>query len=428
MRAHAKKHRSDYPLGGEKGNTVMAVRALFCFTAVAAVAASLMAFALPAVSPAQAAAAAPSAARPAPSLQDLTIQGERQCVQPPRAFNLKTLSDAQLALYGLPARRILETPFGAHLLAHYKHRSCGPDTPATFPRPELPNLPRTHSSKTATVGPKAIIGCGTIGSANIWAGNWACTSNGARGVYQTAEVDFTVPYISGPIGADAAFWTGVGGRNTYPASLVQTGVIVMQCPDGYTGPECVTALQNGSLPDSYSGPTWRYNYAFYEIVNNDSSCADLWNCSPQTFPLAIYPNDQMSAVVMSNFEDNPYDYMEVCDYTQETCANPAYNYNSDSFSDSASGECITEEPAYNQKSVIYAADFGTEELDTCNIWNSSGQEENVGTWPHNYDWLTATGGSNGSTLVTTGGIFDNGEDFDTTYCTNTESEGNFCAG
>ena len=54
-------------------------------------------------------------------------------------------------------------------------------------------------------------------------------------------------------------------------------------------------------------------------------------------------------------------------------------------------------------------------LDVCFRPVSSGQEENIGTWPHDYEWLNYPDYAN-DTLVEVNSITDGGEDFVVTYC------------
>src|SRR5580658_1122834 len=88
-------------------------------------AASLVVLGLPAASAAQAKPASPGAGTPT-SMRNLQEQGERQCVQPPAHLDVKTLTDGQLARYGLPGHNVLESDpaLWSSLLAHYHHRSC----------------------------------------------------------------------------------------------------------------------------------------------------------------------------------------------------------------------------------------------------------------------------------------------------------------
>jgi hypothetical protein len=71
---------------------------------IAFCAASLVTLGLPAASPAQARLASPAAVTPA-AIRKLQIQGERRCIQPPAHLSLRTLSNGQLARYGLPGSR-----------------------------------------------------------------------------------------------------------------------------------------------------------------------------------------------------------------------------------------------------------------------------------------------------------------------------------
>src|ERR1700690_4244297 len=231
---------------------------------VALCAASLVLLAFPAVSPAQAKSASPAAGTPAP-LKALQEQGEKRCIQPPANLNMKTLSDAQLAEYGLPGRPVLESDpaLWSRLLAHYHHRACG-----TRPAPPGPKYRETS------------------GSGSNWAGNYATAG---RGTFKAATVTFTVPSVTCCENyAEVSFWAGVGGVGS-PSStaLVQAGVS--------------TEIM----------PTYRYNYAWYEVVN--PSC-DVNNCYPVNLNLPdVYPGTTLTVYVSSNYENDGYDYFDVCD-------------------------------------------------------------------------------------------------------------------
>lgn len=383
------------------------------FLGAAVLAASVLVLSLPAVSSAQATPSSTTHTTPG-SLSALLARGEKECIQPPRSFNLKTLSDARLALYGLPSRRTLTSApkFWSGMLAHYKHRACGATIQMTNPGPGL-RVTRTRAAGTITPA--------VSGSGSSWAGNWAY---GGRGTYRLAQVTFKVPSISGRIGSTVAFWTGVGGAgNTSPELLVQAGVEVIQCPTGISGPQCITERNNGTLPTS--GSTWRYNPPFFETVSSTPSLctAALNNCDPVVMTgISVYPGDSMTAYVDSNYAGSNNDFFEVCNNTRSDTCTGHYNTNTSALSDSASGDCIGEEPLATYNSTSYGANFGTEEMDSCSITNSSGVTEGVGQWPHNYNWMVD---HDLKTLVTVGSIFNN-DSFDLSYCTNATTTTNFC--
>jgi hypothetical protein len=332
---------------------------------------SFLVLAFPAVSPAQAKQVSSSVGTSV-SLRSLRNQGEQQCIQPPQHLNLQTLSDAQLSLYGLPPRNIWESApaFWSFQVAHYQHRTCGP-APAALDyrlRPAVTGYPQN------------------------WAGNWAY---GNRGTYRQAWVTFTVPRVSGQVDlSSAGFWAGVGGQSlvvggTY--GLVQAGVVIQ-------------------VKQSSSGGVWLYNEAFWEFVSNGPG-----SNTAQPIALAIYPGDSIEVFVSSNFQNDGYDYIQLCNNTRGTCSNPVYVYGD--FSDSASGECIGEEPG------LSPANFGTEELSGCYIENNSGTLQGVGDWPHNYSYISNSSGT--STLVAVGSIDSSGADFPLFYCS-TRGRGDFC--
>jgi hypothetical protein len=377
-------------------------------------AASLLVLFIPAAANAQATPSSRTHTTPE-SLSAVVARGEKECIQPPKSFDLKTLSDAQLALYGLPTHRVLDGAplFWSGMLAHYKHRGCGADIPMTSPGPDQKVTP-TRPARTET---PAVSGAPSLN----WAGNYA---TGVPGTYREAQVTFTVPSVSGHMGSTVYFWAGVGGAgNTSPSEvLVQDGVEVIQCPTGISGPQCITERDNGTLPSS--GSTWRYNPPFYEIVNsNEALCtAALAKCNPVIMTgIPVYPGDSMTAYVESNFENSGYDYFEVCNNTHSTCTSAPINTNSSSFSDSAAGECIGEEP-FARSVPTYDANFGTVGMDGCLITNSSNTTKGVGAWPHNYSWMLD---ANGKTLVTVGSIVNN-QNYALGYCTTATTTGNSC--
>jgi hypothetical protein len=259
------------------------------------------------------------------------------------------------------------------------------------------------------------------GSVGLWAGNWAY---GNRGTYRLAQVTFKMPSITGHIGASAAFWAGVGGAgNTTPWTLVQDGEYIMNCPDGYTGAQCIGALRSGTLPTS--GGTWRYNFPFYDIVNSNTSyCPNFNNCENVVMTgLATYTGDTVTAYVDSNYADSGSDYFQVCDNTSSTCTSNVPNSVTGALSDSASGECVGEEPSTIEwDNDYYDANFGTEELNDCLITDGAGTANGVGVWPHNYNWVWNT---SDKTMVTVGSITNN-LNFPVTYCTTQTTTGNFC--
>jgi hypothetical protein len=333
-------------------------------------AAILITVAVPAVSQAQAKPASPSAATPK-FLRQQQLKGEMQCVQPAAHLNPKTLSDAQLALYGLPGRRVLESApaFWSVLLKNYHHRTCG-----TAPAIPGPKFRFVH------------------GYGQNWAGNWAY---GSRGTFRAATVSFTVPAITGKTNSLVGFWAGVGGQGlqTSPLSLVQDGVGIQ-------------VVKNSSGTGTHN-----YIYAWYEVVN--PSC-DVNSCDPVTVSLTVKKGDEVSPIVSSNESNDGYDYFTICDDTSGSCSNPKYIYTTNTFSDSATGECIGEEPNADAGDD---ANFGTVELLGCDL-NDAGSPEPIGAIAHNYSYLNTgnNGSSLGGTLVSVGRITDD-QNYALKYCT-----------
>jgi hypothetical protein len=339
-------------------------------------AASLMTIAFPAIAQAQ---AKPASLSEAAYLRQQQVKGETQCIQPPAHINPKTMSDAQLARDGLPSRRVLESApaFWSVLLRNYHHRACGigPAIPG-------PKFRYVHSY------------------GQNWAGNWAY---GSRGTFRAATVTFTVPAITGKVNSNVGFWAGVGGQSiqTSPLSLVQDGVGIS-----------VVANSSGS-------GTHNYIFAWYEVVN--PSC-DVNSCNPVTVSLTVKKGDEVSPIVSSNESNDGYDYFTICDDTSGVCSSGTYIYTTNTFSDSATGECIGEEPFADDGDD---ANFGTEELSGCDL-NDAGSPEPIGAIAHNFSYLDEgnDGASLGGTLVSVGDITDD-QNYPLRYCT-TKGSGDAC--
>lgn len=357
--------------------------------------ASLLAFAYLAPLPAQ---AKPVSSSPAPSLRELVSQGERECIQPPRHIDPKALSNARLALYGLPDRRTLQSNASwAVMLAHYKHRSCGAGH-------AIPKVPFAWSASPEVTG-----------NGGNWAGNWAY---GGRGTYQEADIQFNVPYETGPDYSIAGFWSGVGGVPSQAGSvneLIQAGVGV-------------------EIEPTSDGGQWRYNYAWYEQLNTVTCPPDEptydWpaSCDPQPMSITLYPGNTIAVFVTSNLNGDDFNGYTMCNYSLKTCTDSSTTGSAAGLSDSATGECIGEEPAYQDETtpnskVYLDANFGTEELSDCDLTDNSGTENPIQDWSHNYSWILAP---NGGTLVDVGPIDSTGADFPLNFCSPEGSE-NTCS-
>jgi len=340
--------------------------------------ASLVVLALPAASSAYGQSTSPSADKPSAtktspgitaSLKRLQEQGSRECVQPPADLNMKTVSNAELALYGLPDHAVMDSnrALWTRLLANYHHRSCG-----------------------TRAAPRGAHYHFTTGYGQNWAGNW---DYGARGTFRAASVTYYIPSVTCCNDyAEVGFWAGVGGQGlrTSPLSLVQAGM--------------ATIIE----------PTYRFNWAWYEVVN--PSC-DLNDCNPVNLDLPdMYPGAEITIIVSSNIDNDGYDYFDVCNNTYGYCES-AFDYTTDDFSDSATGECIGEEPSLVDG--LYA-DFGTEEVYGCDVYDD-GTAYPIGSLTHDYSYLNCYAYDDecislGYTLVAVGAITDGGLDYPLYYC------------
>ncbi|HEX4059464.1 MAG TPA: G1 family glutamic endopeptidase [Streptosporangiaceae bacterium] len=352
---------------------------------------------LPAAASASAKPAAPSSTGSRAYLQKLLARGEKECIQPPAHLSIKTMTDAQLALLGLPGRPALEhSPAKwSHLLAHYKHRACG-----TRPAPPGPKF------RNNLAGPKSP---DTSGSGSNWAGNYSVAARGTfREVWGTWNV--APSSTSGDNYGDAATWVGVGGVVGVPGvsgnsfGLIQAGVS--------------TEIE----PKASGGGTWLDNYAWYEMVNPQCSLND---CYPITMNLPdLYPNVQITTIVTSNYGGDDDNYFDVCNNTYSTCEATTVS-GSYGLSDSATGECIVEEP--NNPTF---ADFGSQHISDCDVNGS----EPVGGITHDYTYINsycATTACNslkllGGTQVDVGSTTNGGANYPLYFC-DPYGSGNSCS-
>ncbi|MEO6887784.1 MAG: G1 family glutamic endopeptidase [Ktedonobacteraceae bacterium] len=292
-------------------------------------------------------------------LQDFSQYGEAHCVQPPQNVDLMTLSDAQLSLYGLPLHAMLDkqpAKWASHL-AHAKQRTCGTS-------PSTSHITHQHPSHTAPVS-------NTIQRTDpIWAGNVAY---GSRATYRVASVNFTVPSIPSIGSSDrVSIWAGVGGDTDFTSSvmLVQVGVDVSRATFG-----------------------GQYNTSWWEIAPYNAE---------QNLPLSrLKAGDRIFALASSSADNNGNNYFYI---DNETVNN--YNSHSDNASkhltDGATGECIVERPTVG-KTISHLANFGTEQLNSCDI-SSVSQSKYIINWPHDYYIMQD---SSGNTLATVGAIVNN---------------------
>lgn len=287
-------------------------------------------------------------------LQSMQQYGEQHCLQPPQNVDLMTLSDVQLSLYGLPLRATLDQQpaLWEARLSHAKHRACG----------SSPDPNHFSASPTTTHAPNV-----TNQTDPHWADNEAY---GSRATYKQAGVDFNVPTVTN-IHANhyVVVWAGVGGDATVtsPTELVQAGVLVQQNSSG-----------------------GQSNIAFWQVPPAYSSIQD-FNLS------RVNAGDSIVVYVSSNLNNDGYDYF----FVQDTSGN-ANDYGSKTlytdFSDSATGECVVERPTISGD-IPNLADFGTEQLSSCDIGSDS-SDKGIGSWPHFYIRMEYQG----ATLATVGSI------------------------
>ena len=314
-----------------------------------------------------------ASAPPAATLAALNAQGQQECLQPPATWNVAALTDEQLALYGLPTHTIMAADASewAQMLTHYKHRSCG-----------------THALPTGmTVKDLSPVKPAVSGSVSNWAGNYAY---GSRGQFQQILGNFTLPdatATSGPVGALAAFWAGLGGvqtslpNGTYPVELIQAGI--------------ATTIEN----------TYLYNWAWYEAWN--PVCGNPKDLTCPMIPLNLpdmYPGDTFSVNVTSNLANSNINTYMVCNDTWSTCNSAPENgsYTETDLSDSNDAECIGEEPGS-------AMVFGTEDVSGCYTVEkgNSNQAYAVGAINHDYAYI-----DNSSVYVGVDATFDGGASWD----------------
>src|ERR1700733_4103868 len=326
---------------------------------------------LPAAASARAKPASPSPSGSRAYLQKLQARGEKECIQPPAHLSIKTVTDTQLALLGLPGRSALEHAPAqwSRLLAHYKHRACG-----TRPAPPGPKFRHT------------------TGSGSNWAGNYSVAARGTfREVWGTWNVAPSSTW--GDTYGDASTWVGLGGV-TSNYGLIQAGVD--------------TEIE----PKASGGGTWLDNYAWYEIYNPQCSLND---CYSITMNLPdLYPGVQITTIVTSNYGGDDDNYFDVCNNTYSTCQATTVS-GSYGLSDSATGECVVEEP--NNPTF---ADFGSQGISDCDVNGS----EPVAGITHDYTYINgycATTACNsltplGGTQVIVGSATNGGANYRRYFC------------
>lgn len=290
-------------------------------------------------------------------LDQMALQGEKECAQPPQNIDLMTLSDAELQFYGLPTHQTLDRnpQHGSQILSYAKHRTCGTSPGKIHHQKHL----KPHTEYNS----------------DNWAGN---EDTASRGTYRQAEVTFTVPN-SAPgesqnmgIGAsaddDASFWAGVGGDNgvTHPAVVVQAGVDTQ-----WTG---------------FS----QYNESWWEVAPNIPSEQNLPLCNLDT-------GSKVYIEVTSNENNEGYNFFFI-----ENESHSCYNSHTDrtAFSDSATGECIAERPLQNGNFYYGLIDFNSIRFTICLI-NARG----INLYPHLYHNMVSL--QTGDTLATVGPIANN---------------------
>jgi hypothetical protein len=171
------------------------------------------------------------------------------------------------------------------------------------------------------------------------------------------------------------------------------------------------------------GGTWLDNYAWYEIVNPQCSLND---CGIITMNLPdLYPGVQITTIVTSNYGGDDDNYFDVCNNTYSTCQTDTVS-GSYGLSDSATGECIVEEP----NDPTETADFGTQQISDCEVNGS----EPVAGITHNYSYLNSycaneacsSLDSLGGTQVAVGSTTNGGANYPLHYC-DPYGSGNSCS-
>jgi len=294
-----------------------------------------------------------SSSRDKDYLDQIALQGEKECVQPPQNVDLMTLSDAELQLYGLPTHQTLDRnpQHWSQILSYAKHRTCG-----------------THPGK---IHHKHLAENSEVDSDN-WAGNEA---TGDRGTYREAEVTFTVPNEApgesqdgASASDDASFWAGVGGDPgvSSPAVVVQAGVDTQ-----WTG-------------------LFQYNESWWEVAPNIATEQNLPLCNLDT-------GSQVYIYVASNDNSDGYNYFYI-----ENESHSCYNSHTDrtAFSDSATGECIAERPLQGGDYYYGLVDFDTIRFTGCYINTAA-----INLLPHFYHNMVSL--QTGDTLATVGAIANN---------------------
>lgn len=207
-----------------------------------------------------------------------------ECLQPPANVDLTTLSDAQLALYGLPPhpRTADRLAWWQNTLRNTKHRAC--TATGSMRKYEIPQAGRMLSPQFAGYA-----------NSNIWAGV-VDTGSG----YQAVSGNWDQPPIGTNGPSSAYVWVGVGGAY---------GIVPNDGP----------LVQAGT--DSYyflNQDTGKYEFVyddFVEVNQNVNGVVSDWQIN-FTLPNQASYNDYMSAYVSSNYDYPGYNYFFVQDVTR----------------------------------------------------------------------------------------------------------------
>jgi len=215
-------------------------------------------------------------------------------------------------------------------------------------------------------------------TSDYWSGYIAQSS---RGTYTAANMYLTVPILTLTPGSNLWVdqWVGVGDGLISPIELVQVGI--QSTIDSTTG------IQQDA--------TWGF-------VVGDARFQGI------AFKLQINPGDHLWIYVSSNADGDGYNGFLITDLTQGTSET---QYDSAVFSDSASAECIVEDPGGGVDQGLHLANFGTVSITGCGVY-TNGQKgmAPIGNFPND-----ALNMAHHNIHLASVGPLKNGSDFDVTW-------------
>ncbi len=307
-----------------------------------------------------------------------TSSTSASCLQPPANVDLTTLSDAQLAVYGLPARARYQgrLAYWKKLIQHAKHRYCGP----------LVKLNKQFSHETLHRPYTREIDNDT------WAGNIAIDHS-----YNEVESTWNVPCVSTSSyrPAEVYQWVGLGGDG---ADYSNQGTDYHTLEQAGTGSGINT---DGST----------YYFAWFEDVPYDAYAIPTTNYSSR---YVTYCADSMYVYLDSNLSYSRKVYYYIEDVTQDWYF--PHQEGSGSYSwltDGSSAEWIVERPGTVPTAL---ADFSLTEAYFGSAQTlRSGASLYVGQTTHNYanmyNYDSCSRADCGTELAYPGPIINGGQDF-----------------